>query len=319
MKKQIKKNKNIFTRITIFSIWIIILSIISWIAFYKINTFFGDSKTTIVNTGDNMSEQVDNTLKKEEVHILFAGLDEDKTRTDTMIFAKYDTVNNKLYMMSIPRDTYTSYIHSAYRINTIYGYGGVKRPTELVNQIEKLLDTTIDYYVVIDIAIISEIVEKIGSLEIELDRDVSVHYMSEIKPRFTLKKGITYNLKAKEVEDLSRNRWYPEGDIERGRVQRQIIVALIQNLVMAKNIWKIPSIMKGTINNTDTNITFREAMKYVSELKEIDMDNIISENMPLLDMNYQVDGNSTILINKIKAREIIASWKYTSAEATNDK
>lgn len=317
MKEQIKskKKKNIFARITIFSIWVIILSVISWIGLYSINTFFGDTKTTLVNTEDEVVEEVDNTPKKDEVHILFAGLDEDKTRTDTMIFAKYDTVNNKLYMMSIPRDTYTTYVHSSYRINTIYGYGGVKRPLELVDQIEKLLDTTIDYYVVIDIAIISEIVQKIGSLEITLDRDVSVHYMLETTPRFVLNKGVKYNLNAKEVEDLSRNRWYPEGDLERGRVQRQVIVALIKNLIMSKNIWKIPSIMKSAIDSTDTNVTFREAMKYVGELKEIDMENIVSDNMPLLNMNYEVNGNSTVLVNKTKAREIVANWKYVDQTA----
>lgn len=324
-KEKKKKTKKFYTRLTIFSIWTILLCVLCWAAMFYVNSFFGDTKTVSKNTNDdNIADfEVDNTPKKDEITILFAGVDEDKTRTDTMIFAKYDTVNNKLYMMSIPRDTYTNHRHATYRLNTIYGYGGQTRTDELIEEIERILDTKIDYHVIIDISMIYTIVEKIGTLEITLDKDVSVHYMEESKPRFELKGGVKYNLKAKEVEDLSRNRYYPAGDIERGRVQRQVIVALIKNLTMSKNIWKIPSIMKIAIEKTDTNITFREAMKYVSELNEIDMQNIVSDNMPLLNMDYKLNGQSTVLINENKAREIVANWKYvapvTQVTSTNDK
>ena len=73
------------------------------------------------------------------------------------------------------------------------------------------------------------------------------------------------------------------------------------------------------LNNTNTNITVREGMKYLGEIKEVDLKNVVSTNMPLLDINYVVDGTACVLVNKEKARKIIKEdWVYTPEETNNE-
>ena len=118
-------------------------------------------------------------------------------------------------------------------------------------------------------------------------------------------------LNAKQVQTLVRNRDYANGDISRGNMQRQVIVALIENLMTPKNLLKIMDIKDAVLNNTNTNVTVRETMNYISEIKEIDLADVTSASMPLYDINYVVNGTACVLVNEEKARKIIAEdWVY---------
>jgi len=247
--------------------------------------------------------------KKENVSVLFAGVDKDGLRTDSIIYTKYDTVNNKLYMMSIPRDTYTTNPLATYKINSIY-YGG-KYTTEFINEIEDLLDVQIDYYAIIDFDTIPAVVKEIGGLTITLDDEIWKLNKKTGDWYFVFPKGKQI-LNAKQVETLVRNRDYTDGDISRGRMQRKVLTSLIETLMSKKNILKLPSIANVILENTNTNVTVRETMKYISEIKEIDTNEIVSVSMPIQDIAYKVNGTSCVLVDKQEARRIIAEdWVYT--------
>lgn len=305
MKILKKKKKNLCTRITIFCFITTILATIIWILLYNVNNL------TSNGVAKNGFEEYDfsSEPKKDNISVLIAGVDKDGLRTDSIIYAKYDTVNNKMYMMSIPRDTYTTNPLARYKINSIY-YGG-KYTEEFVEEIENLLDVEIDYYAIINLNTIPAVVNEMGGLNITLDDEIWKLNKKTGKWYFAFPKG-EQTLNAKQVETLVRNRDYADGDLSRGKMQRKVITALIKNLMSAKNILKLPSIVNVILDNTNTNITVREAMKYISEVKEVDMDDIISINMPIEDIEYKVNGTSCVLVNKKEARRIIAEdWIYT--------
>jgi len=255
--------------------------------------------------------------KKENVSVLFAGVDKDGLRTDSIIYAKYDTVNNKLYMMSIPRDTYTTNPLATYKINSIY-YGG-KYTQEFIWEIESLLDVKIDYYAIINLDTIPAVVDEIGGLKITLDDEIWKLNKKTGDWYFVFPKG-EQTLNAHQVETLVRNRDYADGDISRGKMQRKVIMALIQNIISAKNLLKLPSIANIILENTNTNITIREAMKYISELKEINFSDITSVSMPIEDISYTVNGTSCVLVDEEEARRIIAEeWIYTTLDSQQDE
>ncbi len=303
MKK--KKKKSLCTKITIFSIVVTILSICIWILLYKINNITGNSTLSSRDWDYDFSGEP----KKENISILFAGVDKDGLRTDSIIYAKYDTVNNKLYMMSIPRDTYTTNSLATYKINSIY-YGG-KYTEEFVGEVEQLLDVQIDYYAIIDFDTIPAVVKEIGGLTITLDDEIWKLNKKTGEWYFVFPKG-EQTLTAKQVETLVRNRDYADGDISRGKMQRKVLTSLIENLMSKKNILKLPSIANVILDNTNTNVTVREAMKYISEIKEININEIVSVSMPIQDIAYVVNGTSCVLVDKQEARRIIAEdWVYT--------
>lgn len=300
-----KKNKNLCTRITLFCIVITVIAVIAWMVLYKVNTITGN--VAAINSIDELDYSLE--PKKEIVSVLFAGVDKDGLRTDSIIYAKYDTVNNQLYMMSIPRDTYTTNPLATYKINSIY-YGG-KYTDEFVAEVEEMLDVSIDYYAVIDLDTIPAVIEQIGGLTITLDEEIWKLNKKTGEWYFVFPKG-EQKLNAEQVETLVRNRDYADGDISRGKMQRNIMMALIENMISAKNILKLPSIAKVMLENINTNITVREAMKYITELKEINLGDITSVNMPLEDISYVVNGTACVLVDKEEARRIISEdWIYT--------
>ena len=246
--------------------------------------------------------------KKENISVLFGGVDKDGLRTDSIIYAKYDTVNNKLYMMSIPRDTYTDNPLATYKINSIY-YGG-KHTEEFIDEIEQLLDVVVDYYAIMDFDTIPAVVEQIGGLKITLDDEIWKLNKKTGKWYFVFPKG-EQTLTASQVETLVRNRDYADGDISRGKMQRKVLTSLIENLMSKKNILKLPSIASIMLENTNTNVTIREAMKYISEIKEININEITSVSMPIRDIAYVVNGTSCVLVDEDEARRIITEdWVY---------
>ncbi len=308
-----KKKKSLCTKITIFSLVVTTICIALWIVLYKINTMLGG--TAIAGN----IEEYDYSLepKKENVSVLFAGVDKDGLRTDSIIYAKYDTVNNQLYMMSIPRDTYTTNPLATYKINSIY-YGG-KYTKEFVGEVEELLEVEIDYYAIINLDTIYAVVKEIGGLTITLEDEIWKLNKKTGEWYFVFPKG-EQTLNAKQVETLVRNRDYADGDISRGKMQRKIMTALIQNMMSTKNILKLPTIANVILENTNTNVTIREAMKYISEIKEINLNEITSVNMPIENISYTVNGTSCVLVDEEEARRIIVEdWIYTpSVEDTAD-
>ena len=301
-----KSKKSLCTKITIFCIVVTVLSMTSWVVLYNVNSMLsnGVSYNTDISEYDYSMEP-----KKENLSMLFAGVDKDGLRTDSIIYAKYDTVNNKMYMMSIPRDTYTTNPLATYKINSIY-YGG-KYTKEFVCEIENLLEVNIDYYAVVDLNCISSIIEEIGGLTITLDDEIWKLNKKTGEWYFVFPKG-EQTLNAKEVQTLVRNRDYADGDISRGKMQTKVIKALMQNMMNSKNILKLPKIFNIVIDSTNTNVTVREAMKYVSELKEVELEDITSISMPINDIEYKVNGTSCVLVDEQEARRIISEdWIYT--------
>ena len=300
-----KRKKSLCTKITIFSLVVTLISVMLWVLLYKVNTMIGGG---IATNGNVLEEDYWQEPKKEVVSALFAGVDKDGLRTDSIIYAKYDTVNNKLYMMSIPRDAYTDNPLATYKINSIY-YGG-KYTQEFICEVEELLDVQIDYYAVVNIDTIYTVIEEIGGLKITLDDEIWKLNKKTGEWYFVFPKG-EQTLNAKQVETLVRNRDYADGDISRGRMQRKVVTALIQNMMSAKNVLKIPQIANTVLENINTNVTVREGMKYISELKEINLNDITSVNMPIEDISYTVNGTSCVLVDKEEARRIISEeWIY---------
>lgn len=308
----LKKKKSLCTKITVFSLVVTFLCVLAWMLLYTVNNMIGN-----VTASNNINEyNYSQEPKKETLSVLFAGVDKDGLRTDSIIYAKYDTVNNKLYMMSIPRDTYTDNPLATYKINSIYRGG--KYTEAFVEEIESILAVSIDYYAIINLNTIPTVIDEIGGLTITLDEEIWKLNKKTGEWYFVFPKG-EQTLNAKEVETLVRNRDYADGDISRGNMQRKILTALIQNLLSAKNILKLPAIATSILNNINTNVTVREAMKYITELKEVDLEEIISTSMPIENISYNVNGTSCVLVNEQEARRIISEdWIYTPVQENQD-
>lgn len=316
-----KAKKNAFTRLTKVYLAVAIIGAIAWGVLYKVNSLMGVNTTVKVDENGNTVKQIEliqDEPKKDVVTMLFCGTDEGGYRTDTILYMKYDTINNQLYMISIPRDTYTTNWRAYLKINTIYQGG--KYTQALLDEVQNLLAVEpIDYYMIINLDMIPVMVEKIGGLEVTQEmRDIWWNYQEVNHYYFELPKNNGERLNAEQVEKLVRYRAYVDGDISRGNMQKAVIKQLLKQLMSSENIYNLPSLINTAVESTNTNITVRDAMKYVGELKEINLDTIVSSAMPVTDLGYYPQataeeptrGQSCVLVNKTEARRVVANWVY---------
>lgn len=259
-----------------------------------------------------ISESISDTkeVKKEEVTFLVAGTNDNLT--DTIIFGKYDTVNNKLYMMSIPRDTYTTNeLCNGHKINAIYRG---KNLDAFLEEIETLLDVKIDYYAIFDNTFVKEVVDTVGGVEIYVPQ--RMYYVGgDPQIVIDLDEG-TQVLDGKKAEQFLRFRsGYANADLGRVEAQRSFIKAFIETMLKKENITNIPKIIKVALANTKTNATTRELMKYVDEIKEINLENMESITMP--NSPEYINGLSYVIADEEEARRIIKE-DWTSNSETSD-
>ena len=120
-------------------------------------------------------------LKKEDDHvnILLLGIGgvhhDGPDLTDTMLFASVDTKNNKITLVSIPRDLWEPDLAGANKkINGAYTQGEDKKPggglIETKSIVAKVIGQPIDYGVVIDFSGFVKTVDLLGGIDVTVDR-----------------------------------------------------------------------------------------------------------------------------------------------------
>lgn len=120
----------------------------------------------------------DITLKKTDnrVNVLFLGIGGGKHEgpllTDTIIYASVDPDNEKLTLVSLPRDLWIPDLDA--KINTAYFYGESKRKgggiTLTKAVVEKILDQRVDYVLRIDFNGFVKAIDTIGGIDVDVEK-----------------------------------------------------------------------------------------------------------------------------------------------------
>ena len=222
-----------------------------------------------------------------------------------MMYVNYNVETGKVAMMSIPRDTYiTNEYCVGHKLNSLYRG---KNTQAFVEQIEELIGVDIDYYLIFDSKMLIDIVDKVGGVEVDVP--VRMKYDDPTQNlHIDLKKG-TQVLNGKQAEQFVRYRkgndgsGYARGDLQRTEVQQQFIKNFISTVLSAKNLTKIPDLINVALDNTDTNITAREALKYSTDAMKIDTSNISSCTAPG-EAKY-INNISYFVMDKEKTKELV--------------
>jgi polyisoprenyl-teichoic acid--peptidoglycan teichoic acid transferase len=303
MSKKIKKNKvkgNMFTIFTKIFTVLTIIGIIIWGGVYAVN-YMIDGKDAAA-TGDE-NDTVSAT-KKDVISALICG--ESQNLTDTMIYLRYEASTGKLAFISIPRDTYVKNIYSGdNKLNSIYQGENVE---PLVTQIEKLLDVDIDYYLIVDNKLVREVVDTLGGVEINVpfrmkydDPEQNLHI--NLQPGLQVLDGA----KAEQFIRFRHNNdftvQYPDADLGRTKAQQAFIKAFMKELLSPSNIMKSPTIIQTILKNTVTNVTVREALRYVTDIPNLKLDSIYSCTAP--GTTPYIDGRSYFKMDEEETRRII--------------
>ena len=300
MSKKNKIKKNIYQKLTKIFVIVFIVSALMWIGVYSINRVIGEDSTALAG-GNNEKSSL--TKKKNEINALVSGTNQNLT--DTMIYVNYNVETGKVAMMSIPRDTYiTNEYCVGHKLNALYRG---KNTQAFIEQIEDLIGVNIDYYLIFDSKMLIEIVDKVGGVEVDVPMRMKYDDPTQ-NLHIDLKKG-TQVLNGKQAEQFVRYRkgndgsGYARGDIQRTEVQQQFIKNFISTVLSTKNLTKIPDLINIALDNTDTNITAREALKYSTDVAKIDTSNISSCTAPG-EAKY-INNISYFVMDKEKTKELV--------------
>ena len=107
------------------------------------------------------------------------------------------------------------------------------------------------------------------------------------------------------------------GDLDRTKAQQTFIKTFINKVLDAKNISKIPELINIAMEDTDTNITLRESLKYVTDASKIKKDTLNTLTAPG-EAKY-IDSLSYFLLDEEEAQRIVKE-EFTSVitEQTTD-
>jgi len=160
---------------------------------------------------------------------LFAASDQSSGNADVIMVLTFDTMNKKVGIVSIPRDTL---IDSKYpKINTKFHSGVVT----LQNTVSNLLGIPIDFYITVDVEGFIKLVDTIGGVNFDVPCDMSYDDpFQDLSIRF--ESGIQYldgdaALKVCRWRKNNDGTGYPDSDIGQTKTQQALIKVITKKVI----------------------------------------------------------------------------------------
>ena len=186
----------------------------------------------------------------EPVSILLLGVDTgdlgrtEQGRSDSMVVVTINPHTQKTTLLSIPRDTYTEIVGygTSDKINHAYAFGGTAMS---INTVQQMLDIPIDFYVMVNMAGIQEIVDAVGGITVESPLTFNQNGYDFVQG--------TNQLDGEAALAFARMRYEdPADDTGRQGRQRLVIEAVIRKLATPETLLNYQAVLETLSANMQT-------------------------------------------------------------------
>lgn len=239
-KKEKKKKKRHPVRNTILVLLCLTLAGLSCVGFYGYNTVqkllasFDTEEQLLPNEYISDAELYSDS---EQINILLVGTDaretDEKSRSDTMMIVTLDKKNGQLKLTSFLRDSYVQIAGGRKnKLNAAYYYGGIQG---LVDTLELNFKIDIPYYVLVDFEIFTEIVDKLGGINVDVTEKESyyTYHSGFVNVPVRIEAGENVLLNGEQALWYSRIR-YLDSDFMRTKRQQKVITAIVEKAKQQK-------------------------------------------------------------------------------------
>ncbi|MEW9702730.1 LCP family protein [Paenibacillus sp. SI8] len=227
------------------------------------------------------------------VHILLLGGDSHEKnelpRSDSMMVASIDPVTKKAYLFSILRDTSVNMPnYGEERINRAITSGG---PELAMQTVSEFMDIPIHYYVYTDLQGFISLIDNIGGIDLEVDKNMKYADSNE-EPMYAinLKKGMQH-LDGRKALQYVRFRHDALSDFARTERQRKFMQVLIQKLTSTSTAVKLPKLWSAFEPFIETNLSMNEITQLGSLLFDIKADRVVTVQLPPMEMLQEKSVN----------------------------
>ena len=245
------------------------------------------------------------------VNVLLIGVDEDGTRSDTIMLASVDGFSNRVNIMSIPRDTLVKPEgYTSQKINALIGIGRdavkkgrINEPEELlIAEVKELTGLPIHYFVSLDFAGFKDIINALDGVDFNVPYDMNYDDPTQ-NLHIHLKAG-QQHLDGQAAHDFVRFRHnndgsapgeYVMGDEGREYWQQQFIKEFVKQKFKPQYLSKIDDIFEVISENVRTNYTMRDLLNHLDLIQKVDINYIGSYQLPGNSEYFTADGHSMAL------------------------
>ena len=258
-------------------------------------------KILVVDPETGEEKYVDIPAEETKINIVVFGTDTDGYRTDVVFVLSYDTYNNKLALISIPRDTrvvmpeeviesieerggtipYNENEKGACKFNQVHAYAGKGYRNEIsVKTLESFLGIRIDGYINVSLVGFRNIVDAFGGVDMEVEG--RLYYVDPYQDLYIDLYPGYQHLDGAHAEMLVRYReGYAAKDLKRIQVQQTFMRELMAKVMNTQNLMdNLPSIIYNLFKYVDTDLTLDKFVEYGSYMQNLTINDVYMETIP---------------------------------------
>lgn len=287
LKKPYRMMRNLYRGIVAISATIVALYIAMTLALrppepaQAANNVNADTQSTGQEAGQkmespDMKSNGDKVRKERCYTFLLAASDDGNGNADTIMVMTYDVPNQKIGVVSIPRDTVVDTKRKMPKINAAYSDGVETLQSEVTN----LVGFPIDFYITVDMKAFVEVVDAVGGVDFDIPvymyyddptQDLSIHYEPGMQ-----------HLSGKQALEVARFRkngdgtGYANSDIGRTKTQQTMMASIADKVISWNSIPKVNQFIKIFSKNVKTDLSVRELAYFASEAAKLNLDAALS-------------------------------------------
>jgi LCP family protein required for cell wall assembly len=242
--------------------------------------------------------------------------DQTDSRADTIILVHLPANRQRVQLISIPRDTWTTLPTesggpsggAAAKINSAYAWGGTPL---MVRTVERFTGVRVDHVVLVDFAGFREIVDAVGGVEIE----VGESFTSTHPPFRTFQAGKQRMDGATALDFARQRKQFRDGDFTRMRHQQQLIAALVDRATergLVSSPARLDDFLKATAGavTVDSTLPVFDLAWELRGIRTADIDRVTSPSAG----TATIGGESVVLPDEPAARQLFNAVRTDTME-----
>ena len=200
-------------------------------------------------------------------NIMLAATDLEGVRTDTMMVLSYDVPNQKVGLVSVPRDTLTRRPEGK-NPRLVYGPGSVEQRRD---DISHMLGVPIDYYVMVDIRGFIALVDELDGIDFYVPCDMEYGDPAQ-GLHISFKEGV-HHLNGQQAMEVARFRKNNDGsgysDVGRTQTQQKLLLALLDKVISWGSITKVNSYVKLFHEYVKTDLELSDMLYFATQAAKL--------------------------------------------------
>jgi len=210
--------------------------------------------------------------------LLIVGRDVAGLNTDTMMLCRYDSLEHKMNICSLPRDTLVNIKSSVKKLNNVYAANDANIDA-LMDGVKDVAGFRPDSYVLIDTKVFVQVIDAMGG--VDFDVPVNMNYEDFVQDLYIhINKGYQHLDGTQTMQVFRFRHTYANGDLGRIDVQHDLIKACAGQWLQLGNWNKLLPAAKIILDNADTDLSYGNMQWYAKEFMKMSIDDISFMTLP---------------------------------------